>query len=137
VADPFAQRRPIAPPGTARLRLVWVPVGLLCVAVGGIGVVVPVLPSTPFFIVAAGAFARSSPRLERWVLGLPAVGPLVRDHRAGLGIPIRAKAVAVSMVVVAVALSLRSVEGWPLRLTAVAAAGVGVATVLTRPTAPR
>jgi len=68
------------------------------VGLGGIGVVVPGLPTTVFFIVAAGCFARSNPRFEQWVLDLPRIGPLVRDHRAGLGMPRRAKALAVTMI---------------------------------------
>ena len=79
----------------------WFVAGLLCVALGGIGIVVPGLPTTVFFIVAAACFARSNPRFERWVLDLPRVGPLVRDHRAGLGMPRRAKVVAVTMILVA------------------------------------
>ncbi len=61
----------------------------------------PGLPTTVFFIVAAACFARCNPRFERWVLDLPRIGPLVRDHRAGLGMPRRAKALAVAMILVA------------------------------------
>ena len=86
-------------------RMMWRVVGLLAVAVGAIGVVLPGLPTTVFFIIAAWAFSKSSPRLEAWVLGLPRIGPMVADHRSGLGMPRRAKRVAVSMIAVFVALS--------------------------------
>ncbi|MBA2436945.1 MAG: YbaN family protein [Acidimicrobiia bacterium] len=79
--------------------------GWLAVAVGTAGVVVPGLPTTGPFVLAASCFAKSSPRFERWVLSLPHIGPMVRDHRAGLGMPRRAKVVAVSMIVVAVSAS--------------------------------
>ena len=78
----------------------WFAGGLLSVAVGGIGVVVPGLPTTVFFIVAAACFARCNPRFEQWVLDLPKIGPMVRDHRAGLGMPRRAKVLAVTMILV-------------------------------------
>jgi uncharacterized membrane protein YbaN (DUF454 family) len=107
-------------------------IGLLAVAVGGVGVVVPGLPTTVFFIVAASCFARSSPRLERWVLGLPTIGPMVRDHRAGLGMPRRAKLLAVTMVVAAVAVSVALADGWLLRVVVAAAGAVGVAVILFR-----
>lgn len=79
--------------------------GWLAVALGGLGVVVPGLPTTGFFVLAAACFARSSPRFERWVLDLPTVGPMVRDHRAGLGMPRRAKVVAIAMMLTACSLS--------------------------------
>ena len=78
----------------------WFVGGLLSVAVGGIGVVVPGLPTTVFFIVAAACFSRSNKRFEKWVLNLPRIGSLVRDHRSGLGMPRRAKVVAVTMILV-------------------------------------
>lgn len=91
--------------GAPRLRRgpaawLWFAAGWVAVGLGGLGVVVPGLPTTVFFIVAATCFARCSPRFERWVLDLPRVGRMVRDHRAGLGMPRRAKAVAVAMIVV-------------------------------------
>jgi uncharacterized membrane protein YbaN (DUF454 family) len=81
-------------------RAAWFATGWLAVGVGGVGIVVPGLPTTVFFVVAASCFARSSPRFERWVLELPRVGPLVRDYRAGLGMSRRAKAYAVTTMVV-------------------------------------
>ena len=78
----------------------WFVGGLLCVGLGGLGIVVPGLPTTVFFIVAAACFSRSNKRFERWVLDLPRIGPLVRDHRAGLGMPRRAKVVAVATILV-------------------------------------
>ncbi|HEV2766227.1 MAG TPA: YbaN family protein [Acidimicrobiales bacterium] len=116
--------------GRRMLRWVWLVLGWLSVALGGVGVVVPGWPTTVFFIAAASCFARSSPRFERWVLGLPGIGPLVRDHRAGLGMPRRAKVVAVSMIVVAVAASVVLAISAPLwRLVVVALGLVGVAYV--------
>jgi len=78
----------------------WFVAGLLSVGIGAIGVVVPGLPTTVFFVVAAACFSRSNERFERWVLNLPKIGPLVRDHRDGLGMPRRAKVVAVTMILV-------------------------------------
>ena len=78
----------------------WFLAGLVSVGIGSIGVVVPGLPTTVFFIVAAACFSRSNKRFERWVLNLPRIGQVVRDHRAGLGMPRRAKVVAVTMILV-------------------------------------
>jgi uncharacterized membrane protein YbaN (DUF454 family) len=80
-------------------------IGFASVGVGSVGVVVPGLPTTVFFVVAAWCFGRSSPRFEQWVLDLPRIGPMVRDHRAGLGIPASTKRVAISMMWLAIAIS--------------------------------
>jgi uncharacterized membrane protein YbaN (DUF454 family) len=97
--------------------------GWIAVALGGIGVFVPGLPTTGFFVLAAACFARSSPRFEKWVLGLPKVGPLVRDHRAGLGMPRRAKVVAIAMMLTACSLSSLAL-GSPLLAGVVMGAGL-------------
>lgn len=94
-----------APARGRAIRWLWLVIGCGAVVLGTIGTVVPVLPTTGFFVLAASCFARSSPRFERWVLDLPHVGPLVRDYQAGLGMPRRAKAWAVSMMLVAVTVS--------------------------------
>jgi len=120
-------------------RWTWFAAGWLAVAMGGIGVVVPGLPTTGFMIMAAACFARSSPRFERWVLDLPGVGQAVADYRAGLGMPRRAKVVAITMMVLAIGLSVGFLlENPALRAAIVAAGMVGTWYIIRRvPTAPR
>lgn len=122
--------------GRAR-RLGWFLLGWAAVALGGVGVVVPGLPTTGFFVLAAACFARSSPRFEQWVLDLPAVGPMVRDYRAGLGMPRRAKVMAVTMIVVACSASAVVVASPVVSPLILAAGAVGVwyvaARIATRP----
>src|SRR5690349_5075190 len=63
------------------MRAIWLALGLGAVVLGFIGIFVPVLPTTPFLILAAACFARSSPRLEGWLLDHPRFGPPLRDWR--------------------------------------------------------
>lgn len=113
--------------------MLWIGLGSVSVALGGIGMVVPGLPTTIFFIAAAACFSRSSPRLERWVLDLPGIGSMVRDHRAGLGMPRRAKVIACSMIVGFVGLAVLFALNQPAVRAGVAIAGaVGVAVVAWR-----
>ena len=110
-------RLPVSPPGPSNVSLscqrcrdescavpgsrpVGSPVGI-----GTIGIVVPGLPTTVFFIVAAACFSRSSPRFEQWVLDRPGIGPMVRDYRSGLGMPRKAKTAAIASIAVVCSLS--------------------------------
>ena len=124
--SPPVQSKPLV------VRLAWTIVGLVAVGVGGVGIVVPGLPSTVFFIVAAWAFSKSNPRLESWVLGLPRVGPLVQDYRDGLGMPQRAKATAAVMIVLFVGLSAWLVDNLMFRMVVIGAGAIGLWVVLLR-----
>lgn len=125
-----ASERPVGDGRQVRrgpVKWIWMAAGFLAVGLGGIGIIVPGLPTTVFFIIAAACFARSNPRFERWVLDLPRIGPLVRDHRAGLGMPRRAKVLAVTMILVAAtasglfAIDNRAVGGFVVTLGLVGA----------------
>ncbi len=80
-------------------RWVLIGFGSVFVALGGIGVVVPLLPTTPFLLLAAACFARSSPRFYWWLLARPGVGPMIREWRETRTVPLRAKIQAVSLIV--------------------------------------
>ena len=108
------------------LRWLWFGLGWLAVAIGSIGLVVPGLPTTVFFIIAAACFSRSSPRFEQWVLTRPGIGPLVRDYRAGLGMPRAAKVAAITSIVVVCTISVLLLDAVWVRALVAAAGAVGV-----------
>ena len=62
-------------------RAMWLTLGLLFVALGFIGAFLPLMPTTIFLILAVGCFARSSPRLENWLLSHPRFGGTLRAWR--------------------------------------------------------
>jgi hypothetical protein len=116
-------------------RWIWFGVGWVAVGIGAVGVVVPVLPTTVFFIVAASCFARSSPRFERWVLGLPRVGPMVRDYRAGLGMPRRAKIWAIGTMVAVAGFSVAlTIDNLAVGALVVVLVAIGIAAIVRVPT---
>ena len=82
------------------IRILWVVLGSFFVVIGGIGVIVPGLPTTLFLILAAACYIRSSQRLYDWLINNKTFGPYLRDYREGKGIPKRAKVLAVSMIII-------------------------------------
>lgn len=76
------------------VRAVYLVIGLSCVGLGVIGAFLPVVPTTPFMILAAAMFAKSSARLERWLLEHPRFGPPLRAWRAHRVIPMRVKLIS-------------------------------------------
>ena len=75
-------------------RGVFFGLGCLMLTLGFVGVVVPLMPTTIFIILAAWFFARSSPRLEAWLLGHPRFGPGLRAWRETGAVPRHAKIAA-------------------------------------------
>ena len=115
------------------MRLVWLVVGWGALALAAAGVVLPLVPTTPFLLVAAYAFARSSPRLEAWLLGHARFGPLIRDWRAAGAIARPAKRAALGVMAATPPLSWAlGAPAWVLATQAVVLAAVA-AFVVTRP----
>jgi uncharacterized membrane protein YbaN (DUF454 family) len=73
------------------LRGLLVAAGTLCVAFGVVGAFVPVLPTTPFLLLAGVCFARSSERLHRWLFSNRLFGEYLRRYRDGEGLPLASK----------------------------------------------
>lgn len=78
------------------MRLAWFALGCLMVALGVIGALLPVMPTTIFLILAAGCFARSSPRMESWLLNHPRFGATLRQWREQGAISRKGKLCAVA-----------------------------------------
>jgi len=81
--------------------MAWMLAGATSLLTGVVGIFLPVLPTTPFVLLAAFCFARGSPRLEAWLLGHRRFGPMVRDWREHRAIPLRAKQLAWTMMALA------------------------------------
>lgn len=98
-------------------RLLFTGLGLLCVLLGFVGALLPLVPSTVFVLIAAWCFARGNPRLLRRLRQHRLFGPALRDWRAGRGLSARAKVAAVTSITLTFAFSLGFVvEGTPVRV---------------------
>lgn len=111
--------------------------GFLFLALAAAGVFLPVLPTTPFVLLAAACFARSSPRWHAWILANPAFGPLIRDWEARRCVTCRVKLVAItSMVVLGGASVYFALETATTRGAAAATMLLGLLAVLRLRTCP-
>lgn len=113
------------------MKLVLNIVGVLAVVLGLIGIVVPLLPTTPFLLLAAACFARGSQRMHGWLLNNRLFGKFISDYEQGRGIPARAKAIALLMMWSSLLLSMWRYESLTVRL-ALLAVGAGVSIYLLR-----
>lgn len=116
------------------MRWVWVGAGLLFAGLGIVGAFLPLMPTTIFIILAAGCFARSSPRLEAWLLDHRHFGPSLRAWRAEGAIPRRGKIAACAGIALGYALFWWGVRpGLIVDLLVAIALAACAAFILTRP----
>jgi uncharacterized membrane protein YbaN (DUF454 family) len=111
--------------------------GWLCVGLGCLGAVLPVLPTTPFLLLAVWAFSRSSERFHQWLVNHRWLGRYVRDWERHRVIPLRAKIVAV--VTMAISLTwavLFSSAPWYALLAMAAVMAYGAWYILSKPSRP-
>lgn len=80
------------------MKIVLIVIGSIALVLGIMGIFVPLLPTTPFLLLAAALFVRSSPRLYKWLLSQKHLGPYIRNFREHKAIPLRAKIISISMV---------------------------------------
>ncbi|NIZ09631.1 YbaN family protein [Pseudooceanicola sp. HF7] len=88
------------------MRILWLIFGLICVGLGIIGVVLPLLPTVPFMLLAAFSFARSNDRLHVWLVEHRRFGPAIRDWQENGAISLKAKRLATIMIVAVYSLSI-------------------------------
>ncbi|RPI46903.1 MAG: DUF454 domain-containing protein [Hyphomicrobiaceae bacterium] len=114
-------------------KTLWLTLGLLATACGVAGIVLPLVPTTPFLLLAAFAFARSSPRLHTWLVTHPRLGPPIDDCRRHGAISRRGKLAAVAVMVATLGFSVAtSARAWIILVQAIVLTGAA-AFVLSRP----
>lgn len=80
------------------MRILLTTLGFLSLALGVVGAFLPLLPTTPFVLLAGYLFSRSSPRMHNWIMSHPLFGKLIYDYRVEKAIPLHAKVVAIMML---------------------------------------
>jgi hypothetical protein len=112
-------------------RFAFVVAGLVCVGLAYLGAILPGLPTTPWVLLASYCFARSSPRLERWLKRSPIFGKLLRDWEEHRGIrkPVKIFAVCLIVTVVTLSITLSNLPIW-VKWTIGGLACVGICVVV-------
>lgn len=80
------------------VKTLFVVLGALSLLLGLVGIFVPLLPTTPFLLLAAALWVRSSPRLYAWLLAHRRLGPYIRNFRENRAIPLHAKILSVMLL---------------------------------------
>lgn len=111
------------------MKIAFILLGWLFVVLGVLGVFLPLLPTTPFLLLASACFARGSTRLHQWLLNSRPLGQYLRDYEAGRGIPLRAKIVAVGLMWVSLLVAIVRVPHPAVRVL-LALVGIGVTVYL-------
>jgi uncharacterized membrane protein YbaN (DUF454 family) len=113
------------------LKPVYATAGGAFLALGLAGIVLPLLPTTPFLLLASWCFLRGSPAAHRWMHSHPRFGPYLTAYEEGRGIPLRAKVTALALMWLSMGAAILYV-GIPWAQVAMAAVGLGVTIYLLR-----
>jgi len=113
--------------------------GTTSVILGVIGIFVPILPTTPFFLLAAACYARSSQRLYHWILHQRVIGRYIQDYRLGKGVPVSVKLTTLVLLWVTIGYSAFFVVHvfWLRLLLFGIATGVSIHIYMIRPRYPK
>ncbi|WP_025899193.1 YbaN family protein [Sneathiella glossodoripedis] len=115
-------------------KIILMAIGWLFVLIGAIGVVVPVLPTTPFLLISLWAFSQSSDRFHAWLYNHRFFGPPLRDWEAHGIIPLRAKTIALATMAISAILVITLTQTpWYGITGMLLLMGVGAGFILTRP----
>lgn len=117
----------------APARLLWVAVGGVALALGALGAVLPLLPTTPFVILAGAALSKGSARHAAALHGHPVFGPVLADWRTHGAIAPRWKALALGMMAAGLAISTMIGVGAPILTVQAVAMSIAAAFILSRP----
>jgi uncharacterized protein len=87
------------------LRMLLILIGWLSVVLGVIGIFLPIMPTTPFLLLAAACFVRTSPKFYQWLVGHPRLGKYLVYYLEGKGIPLKAKIYTIALITISMSIT--------------------------------
>ena len=99
------------------IKLILIIIGSISVALGCLGIFLPILPTTPFLLLGAACYVRGSEKLYNWLINNKWFGTYIKNYREGRGIPIKVKLYAVSLLWVSILYAvIFAISKLPLRI---------------------
>jgi len=80
------------------IRWILIAAGTIFVGLGILGIFLPILPTTPFLLLAAACYARSSKKCYNWLMNNKWFGVYIKNYREGKGVPLKVKAFTISLL---------------------------------------
>lgn len=111
--------------------LLLLALGWLSVTLGVVGIFLPIMPTTPFILLAAWCFARTSPRFHQWLRNHKHLGLIVRSWEDGNGIPLKVRNRVLFLLWFSLTFSTLLLQSWQIGLVFLAV-GIGVTIYLLR-----
>ena len=88
------------------LRILFISLGTFFIGLGLIGIFIPILPSTPFLLLSAALYAKSSDKFYKWLIGNKLFGRYIKNYRNGRGIPAHIKIFTILLLWTTIILSI-------------------------------
>ena len=114
------------------IRIVLIIVGILALALGIIGIFLPLLPTVPFVLLAAACFSRGSKKMHDWLVRIPFAGKMIGDYEKGRGVSRRTKFTALLMLWTGMTISAIALVPKPAVLALLAMLAVGTTIIIVR-----
>jgi uncharacterized membrane protein YbaN (DUF454 family) len=115
-------------------RILYYILGTMCLVLGAIGIFFPILPTTPFLLLAAACYIRSSQKAYNWLLKNKIFGQYIRNYREGKGMPIKIKLITLTFLWITIVISMVLIRIlWVQILLIIIASGVSIHILLIRP----
>lgn len=102
------------------MKLLFNVVGTLALLLAVLGVFLPLLPTTPFLLLASACYLRGSKRMHTWLLQAPVLGKILSDYHQHRVVPLRAKVMAILFLWPSMAFSIYKVQKWPVTIILIA-----------------
>ena len=111
------QQQPETKSSQKIVRAFFFAAGTISLVLGAIGIVLPVLPTTPFLLLALACYLRSSQRMTHWMLNNKYFGKYIKNYKEGKGIPLKTKIFAITVLWVTIGYAIYIVPIWIAQLS--------------------